>query len=299
MAVDPVKGQNNVTAVANAHSEQSLVELLYVQEGNELLGTAMNSLESALNTTQKLSNILQALQNLHNQVQVSGKSAFNFNFQVGPSGIRTTDLNATTINAQATSRLTLHPGGSVVNTNVGVFIRNTIHVSADITDYERAYLSAASAYFGKTIDPTFLFANSTSKGFASYANSLKTLKNELRNEISVLFRQTPAGSRNDPASLLDTVRKVFDDLPSNFKFSAVQKWAIDGYNLHGASGAAKAGTIENDLTFAITAAQSLNDSQKEKVREFLFIFQEYYQSASAVLSQLTQIIEKMAQNISQ
>ncbi len=297
MAVDPVTGQN-VTAVANAHSEQSLVELLYVQEGNELLGTAMNSLESALNTTQKLSNILQALQNLHNQVQVSGKSAFNFNFQFGPSGIRTTTTTQT-VNFNATSRLTLHPGGSVVNTNVGVFIRNTVHINADITDYERAYLSAASAYFGATIDPTFIFANSTSKGFASYANSLKTLKNELRMEISVLFRQTPAGSRNDPASLLDTVRKVFDDLPSNFKFSTVQKWAIDGYNLHGASGAAKAGTIENDLTFAITAAQSLNDSQKEKVREFLFIFQEYYQSASAVLSQLTQIIEKMAQNISQ
>jgi hypothetical protein len=40
------------------------------------------------------------------------------------------------------------------------------------------------------------------------------------------------------------------------------------------------------------------DALKEDVRRQLFIFQEYYQSASAILSQITQIIYVEAQRIS-
>ena len=79
----------------------------------------------------------------------------------------------------------------------------------------------------------------------------------------------------------------------------MEKWVVDNYNVHGSGAAGSAGSLQNNLTFAITAAQSLNDTQKEKVRRFLFIFQEYYQSASAILSKLSQIISQIAQKISQ
>lgn len=57
------------------------------------------------------------------------------------------------------------------------------------------------------------------------------------------------------------------------------------------------GKIQENLGFAITAAESLNDQQKEETRRFLFLFEEFYKSASAILTKLTQLIEKMAQNI--
>lgn len=61
--------------------------------------------------------------------------------------------------------------------------------------------------------------------------------------------------------------------------------------------AANVGKIQQTLTFAITAAQSLNDTQKEAVRRYLYIFEEYYKSASAILTKITEIITKIAQGI--
>ena len=55
---------------------------------------------------------------------------------------------------------------------------------------------------------------------------------------------------------------------------------------------------EAALTFAITAGQGLNDTQKADVQNYLFVFEEFYKSASAILQSITQMIEKMAQNIS-
>ncbi len=295
-------------AELNAHSEQALIELIYVQTANDLLGTAMSNLSSALNTTQSVLNILQALQGLHNDISVQSKSAFNFNYRVGPSSVSSENVSAG-ITAGPVIPPGAYDGGivlGVVVTRFSVkfitgqgFQRVTTHFSAHVTDYQHAYMSAASAYFGKAIDPFFVFANSAASGYSQFRSSLMILRNHLRTEISTLTKQTPSASLNDPANLLNTVKKVFNELPSTFTFSAVEKWALDNYNLHGASGVSQAGLIENDLTSAITAAESLNDSQKEKVRNYLFIFQEYYQSASAVLSAISQIINQIAQKISQ
>jgi hypothetical protein len=59
-----------------------------------------------------------------------------------------------------------------------------------------------------------------------------------------------------------------------------------------------AGDSQQSLTFATTAAQNLNDQQKQSVSSYMFLFEEYYKSASSILQSLTQIIQKMAQNIS-
>ncbi|MEC7839971.1 MAG: hypothetical protein VX777_08035 [Chlamydiota bacterium] len=57
-----------------------------------------------------------------------------------------------------------------------------------------------------------------------------------------------------------------------------------------------AGSLQQNITTAITAAQGLNTEQQESVQSFLFTFQEYYKSASALLNSITQIVEKFAQN---
>lgn len=286
-----------------AHTEQALVELIYVGTGNQMLGSALNTLESALNTTQSVLNILQNLQNLHNNISVKSKSAFGFNYRLGPSAIY--------INHDPSVAQTVGPPHGNISVRVSIFPagtvsvppdaahRYTIHLCASITDYQRAYNSAASAYFGQAINPFFVFANSAASGYHNFLSALTALKSKLLTEMQVLSGQTPSGARGDPTSLLGTIRQVYNDLPANFQFSTVEKWALDNYVSHGSSGAAAGGVLQNNLSTAIVAAENLNDTQKEKVRRYLFIFQEYYQSASAILSSLTQIVQKMAQKISQ
>lgn len=288
-----------------AHTEQALVELIYVGTGNQMLGSALNTLESALNTTQSVLNILQNLQNLHNNISVKSKSAFGFNYKLGPSAIYVGHNPSLAQTAGVTP-----PGGTIstrvfvnsfitISSRAGPGQRFTIHLCASITDYQRAYNSAASAYFGQAINPFFVFANSAASGYSNFLTALTQLKSRLATEIQVLSGQTPSGARGDPTSLLGTVRQVYNDLPANFQFSTVEKWALDNYTSHGSTGAAAGGVLQNNLSTAIVAAENLNDTQKEKVRRYLFIFQEYYQSASAILSSITQIVQKMAQKISQ
>lgn len=248
------------TAEINAHSEQAVIELVYIKTANNQLGNTLANLSSALNTTTSVLSILTALQNMHNEISISGKSAFGFNFKSG--GITSA-------------------GGSL-----------------NITAYESAYDKAASAYFGQAIDPTFLFSGPNDPKFAPFASALHQLRKELKAEIGVLSGQTPASTRSDPNNLLNTLKIVYNDLPSGKTFKDVEAWALDSYNSAG-TGAGTAGDIQNALTTAITAAQSLNDTQKEQVRSFLFVFQEYYQSAAAVLSTLTQVLNDIARHISQ
>jgi hypothetical protein len=307
-------------AQVNQHTEQALIELVYIQTANNLIGGAMGNLDSALNATQSILNILQALQNLHNDITVTSKSAFPFNYKTGSilSPLLTaattkqgtpTVFSHTTLIGGATGgitkttttpeRVTFGPRATVfVSAGVNKQRTTQLGINADgITAYQQIYNKLASAYFGQAINPTFVFSSINAPGYASFSSELQTLKNKLRVEISVLTKQTPPSARSDPQSLLGTLRKVYTDLPSNFQFSTVEKWALDNYNQQ-SSLSSQAGNIENDLTTAITAAQSLNDTQKENVREFLFIFQEYYQSAAAVLSTITQVIQMMAQKIS-
>lgn len=285
-------------AQLNAHTEQALVELVYIQEANNLIGLAMGNLDSALNTTQSVLNILQALQNLHNDISVQAKSAFPFDYSYGSALIAT--LTGPPI-AQPFG--TVKHGTPVITTKMMpkmTILQLQTLGSNPATQYEAIYNKLASAYFGTPIEPNFVFSSMNAPGYAAFENELSTLKEKLRLEISTLYKQTPSTARTDPTSLLDALQKVYRDMPSNFSFSTVEKWALDNYNYNTSTliQAANAGSIENDLTTAITAAQSLNDTQKENVRRFLFIFQEYYQSASAILSSITQVIEMMAQKIS-
>lgn len=294
-------------AELNAHTEQALLELVYVRTANELLGTAMGNLDSALGTTQSIINILTGLQNLKNQLSIKSKSAFGFDYTHGTVNrmVIGNEQKVVVFNSGGTL-LTIYdnlPRDKTTTTPTGSTRLTLAYYSATatgfLTQYQTTYQVAASDYFGTPIDPFFAFSGPGASGYAAFLSSIKAFKSSLNLTISSLFRQTPPASRNDPNGLLAQLRKVYNGLPSDFSFSSVEKWVLDNYNVHGSSLAGSAGSLQNDLTFAITGAQSLNDSQKEKVRRFLFIFQEYYQSASAVLTAISQIVTKMAQKISQ
>lgn len=238
------------SAQVNAHTIQALVELVYCQTANNVITSAMASLQQALATTQNALSTLTSLQNLKNSVSSVSKSTFDFDY---------------------------------ANTSTG--------------DYEEEYSSAASAFFGTPIAISFKIGNTTivsggSPGYASFTVKMAQAKNALATQIEFLSSITDT---SDPNTLYASLKKVYNGLPNNNSYASVSYWVLDNYNVTGASGAMIAGNFQTDLTTAITAGQSLNSAQQQKVQNYLFIFQQYYQSAAAILTALEQIINRMAQ----
>lgn len=176
--------------------------------------------------------------------------------------------------------------------------------------------------------PSDVDRNIFAKGFKLFQVGVVNTKNQLAillGQLSALLPQlsgtvprvgvtsTNAGVE-DPAGLTAKIRTVYSDLKTVFvtrtgaritsgtsmgsALSGLTKWLLDGYNTpQNTPSASRGGAFQQHITYAITAGQSLNDSQNEKVRQFLYVFEEYYKSASAILQALTQILQHMAQNI--
>lgn len=161
-----------------------------------------------------------------------------------------------------------------------------------------AYRRAASAFFGT---PVSVSASFLSGGYAGFQAQMQTIRSQLVSEIAALSGTTPTISgREDSNSLLAKLRIVLKDIDgtnaANSQAGAMQ-WIVDNYNKTATAGVISAGLIQQHLTNAITAGQSLNTTQTESVRNFLYLFEEYYKSASAVLQAISQIIQKMADGI--
>lgn len=169
--------------------------------------------------------------------------------------------------------------------------------ATSLSAYEKAYTSAASAYFGGPVTISASFPS----GYASFQSQFLTAKAQLSAEIPVLSAVTASGG--NPNSLLETIKTVLTDMNaalangSAHMESGIINWLIDKYNTPNAAGGNSAGQIQQDITNALTAAENLNTTQTESVRSYLFLFEEYYKSASAIISQMTQIIQKMADGI--
>lgn len=145
-------------------------------------------------------------------------------------------------------------------------------------------------------------------GLETDIQNLVTYRNALSAQIAILHTLNPQGAA-DPNSLETRLKVVLTNISAVFvtsngqrvttstsvasAYTGFKKWMLDKYG----SGDNNAGQIQQDITNAIAAGQSLNDTQKENVRQFLFIFEEFYKSASAILQTLTQIIERIAQGL--
>lgn len=292
-------GQNpsldGVSDLVSDHTEQAAIELVYIKAANQIIGDAMTQLTSALNTSQSALNLLTEIQQMHNNISVSAPSSFPFNFQTGePSstvwmylGFATRAAAASYL-AGATGQADKNTPGTIafaLSRAAGFGASNAPDYPTSV--YQAIYTVVASGYYSNAINPTSTLTTGD-------LNSVKAIKAELAGQITSLSAQTSAMAKGN-GSLLYSLKTIYNELPSTQK--GLTAWVLDNYT--DPTHAASAGKFENDITTAITAAQSLNNSQQEKVREFLFIFQEYYQSAAAILSQITQIIEQSAQKISQ
>lgn len=162
--------------------------------------------------------------------------------------------------------------------------------------------------------------NHTISGFVRLKNQLVDVRNQLIKQLHYLSGATPRINvtpsnplgDEDPNALVGRLRKVVDDLNAtlvtaggvpitastsiNDSYIGIRKWLLDNYDKQQTS-ANLSGAFQQNINFAITAGQSRKDTETQKVQRFLYVFEEYYKSASAVLQQLTQILERMAQGI--
>lgn len=248
-----------------AQNLQNLIEVDYVQTGNLIISQNMADLYSALNITQGVLITLGQMQSLHNEL-MTRSSAFTFDYQ-------------------------------------------STYGADNPSEWSPIYQSAASAYFNQPITPVITSGFNLASGYMQ----LISLRNALSAEIAQLSANTPASALTSKTSLYGTLKQVMTDLNTAFVDShghpvisttpphdaevGFSRWELDNYSSFNSASANNAGQYQQNITFAITAGENLNDTQKETVRNYLFIFEEYYKSASSALQAITQLIQKMAQNI--
>lgn len=253
---------------------QALVELIYVKTGNEILTNSLEDLETALSSTKSTLETLNRLQDLHNKITAKDKEKFSeaasATYGLGPTAF-------------------IDGSGSVDSIT-------------EAADQHFNYIDA------ETLDLT-------NADIAEFQRLRDLIRNEEIPKLEGITPRDSAGNLIETGTLLEKMRQVlanidlaFEDAGAGDAFDekALKFWILDGGAfIDDGNGNPVANTLEGlepgdiqrTITTAITAAQSLNDSQKEEVRRYLFVFEEYYKSAAAVLSKITQLIERMAQGI--
>lgn len=269
-----------MSKAANNRSIQSFIELEYVTTANDIIFSNLTTLQSALGLTSSVLAVLQIFQDMHNKITVTGPTNLGSTFSIYWN----------TVLAQAKASL-----GSIP------FRDMTPQKYADI------YKGAASKYFARAIPKTTF--TSVAEGAAA-ANEILGAASRLNTLLAKVESANPGQGRSVPNTLAFQINRLITDMTEKFrdngntpvgygstdqaKIEAISKWVLDGRD----ASATATGIVQDHITQAITAGQSLNDTQKQNVRQYMFLFEEFYKSASAILSQISQILQKMAQGIS-
>jgi len=242
---------------------QSMLQLEYVGVGNAQMAGKMGYLEEALKISQDVLVLLGGVQNIANQIQVNNR--------IPPFALPTV----------------------------------TEELREDVLAYRKAYKEAASAYFKQ------IFPSAVPVGNA--AQKLLQSKQGLWTKMLELEEVSPQNGRNVAGTLANAIFSVIKDISAAFEgividgnpnlntqlFEAVKEWIIDNQDVlvseTGAQGNALA--IQDRITNAIKTAENLEETQREDVRRYLFLFQEFYKSAAAMIELLEQMFSKITRGI--
>lgn len=303
--IDPATGQPMVVAIPIGRSLQSMVELEYVKAGNDLIFNQLTNMQNALSITQGIIGTLTSLKNISNLIRVSLPST---PYSIPSAG--------TLVSVTYWSTVTLFPLHQVQVTKM-VPMGNV-----DPDTFKKFYEKSASAYFSQLF-PTALPTGTT-------AADLFHTKMLLSAQLTALQLSNPAQQITSKSALASYIHQVIADISAQFSAigipahlagigysgtlqsllqsnpslfattfkSAAVSWILDGsHSILAADRNSKAGNIQNDLGLAISNAQNLNDNQKDTVQRYLYIFQQFYKSASAILQAIENAIEKFTKGI--
>lgn len=257
---------------------QSYLQTNYITTGNNLLFAQLKQLQEALKVTQNALILLGNIQSLKNNAIVQSPT-YN---------------TASAWNAGLLPSLTFKGGKYTKKVNV-----NSV---ANI--YKNQVGSSVGQQLLINIDPSFASSIETQgQGYVT----------QLQSTIASLNKISPPTNPPDPNSLASRLQTVLTGMTQPPAGHSIQWWVLDNYDPNGTQSflgslngtgvtlptfnTGNAGNYQRDLTNAITGAQNLNDSQKADLQTTMFNFQEFYQSASTVLSMINTFMLKMANQI--
>lgn len=120
-------------------------------------------------------------------------------------------------------------------------------------------------------------------------------------------QKSATGSNSTP--IVQYVTKVLDDLsripdPTSSTYddtsasAALTSWILDGLQLNAndpspavQAAAANAGQVQTNLQTAITAATNMNGTQQQNFQQYMTVYSQFMQSASALLTSIMQIMQ--------
>ncbi len=262
-------------ALSDSMSIQQVLMVDYVSRGNEILFNEMNQLKSAVDLNQQALSYLNSLQDLMNQ---KDPQKFIMQLQL---------LNNVNINTQS-------PQGTFDSFEKATYdqsLQTLTRISSETPDGYKAYFNNLAQ--GDPIPDNAQLAasafddlNTAAKNIATYSASTITAN------LTYLVQQL--GSAGSPANglvlALNKINSDFQNLVSQDPANALKNWIQDTQT-------ADPGGFQRNLSNAIVSSQSFNDTERENLREVMFVFEEFYKSATGLLSRLTQLIEKMADGI--
>ena len=250
----------------------------YVSAGNQLLFDQMSQLNSALNVNQAILGYLNSLQDLMNQ-----KDPQMFVKQLG-------SLSAGVVGSGNNK----FPNDNYNNYENTTF-NTTLGSNPNFSDTTQGLSALANP--GNANDPLLKGAFNTNTDPTqpgSFVYAASTIINDLTVYITKLNAAAGVSGEVSPTTQLGlAVQSIINDFnTTNVNGSkSISQWVSD-------SQAGNQGQYQTDLNNAITAAQSFNDTQGQQLNNVMFIFQEFYQSATSLLSNLSQLIQKIGSMIS-
>lgn len=253
-------------AIDNNRSLQSLIELEYVRTGNEVLSQQLNALYDAMSSTKSVTEILTKLQDIRNLIT--------------PAESKPVDVS---------------------------------DLPDDLEEATEEYNEEADEAYKDPIDPVVDYKGKNPQDVIQDVTQLRKDLSEQLTKLDLLNPPTindQGVAQRDSNSLAGKIEIVLNDMKKFFETNGdgnpdisqveLEAWIIDNLDKHidtdDAELANAAGDVQRNLMGAIQAATNLNDQQKEDYRRYMFVFEEFYKSASSMLSRISQMIEKMAQN---
>ncbi len=257
-------------AATGSQSLQQLMMIDYVSTGNTLLFNQMDQLNQAINLNQTSLQYLNSLQDLMNQ---KDPQTFLLKLQ---------NLSATNLTA-------------LTDTNYSNYEQQTFNqdlgTAPKFTEAQLAtYIQGLQDSSGNQSMAQGAFKDLTNTVTAAYNYSAQ----QVVNNLGLIIQQiSQAAGSTALTQSLNVIKNDFSTTSASGQPMTVQAWVQD-YSTGGSTN----GDFQRHLNNAITASQSFNDTQSEELRRVMFVFEEFYKSATAMLSRISQIVEKMASSMS-
>ncbi len=189
----------------------------------------------------------------------------------------------------------LDPTSSAIQSEFGL-------TSQDVSDYAiiQTILTAGLDPTDETVQTEYglvsrsVAANGTSPQAlvdivtGKFENSGSGLQQIIDNLTALIAKAQQYVDPQSGASVVSELQRILLDFQGA---GSIQTWVTNFANQN-------EGAYQAHLNNGITASQALNDTEREQLQQVMFVYQEFYQSATSMLSSLNQLLQSIASNIS-